>query len=489
MVTPTVASLCLRLGHDLTPVEGFTPPTVEVSAVHISELLDPTAYLSGGELLLTTGLSIPKNMIGCEKYVRRLIQVGISALGFGIGPVHHTIPETLVSACRHLDLCLLAVPAPTPFLTITKAYWSALSQHTEQHLSNALAAQRELVNAASTDDPVPALLRILARALDGFTTLLDTTGEVQQVHPLGRRGDAEAIRSEIDRFKGAGVHSAATFPSRGHVIVVYPMAVRDRLVGYLAAATREVLAPTERRLVLTTCALLSLHFANQQRQESVLHAHRRSVALLVDMGLVDAARRLGVELSVPAPAGRAHVLVVYSAERDEVVRAVNEWCAEALTVLESDPKEAWILLPEGLPATERLASQIRVIDGEARAVLSPALEMEQVASARRRLTHELTTTPAQPGRLKLDPSGTSTTADLAHGLDALSAYQRADLVGALSVYLRHRGQWEPAARALQVHRNTLRHRIGRCQEILQVDLDDPDVSADLWLLLRERGLT
>jgi purine catabolism regulator len=67
---------------------------------------------------------------------------------------------------------------------------------------------------------------------------------------------------------------------------------------------------------------------------------------------------------------------------------------------------------------------------------------------------------------------------------ALRGYQRADLIGTVRAYLRHRGQWEGAARELGIHRNSLRHRMGIAAELLHADPDDPDVAANLWLALR-----
>ena len=73
---------------------------------------------------------------------------------------------------------------------------------------------------------------------------------------------------------------------------------------------------------------------------------------------------------------------------------------------------------------------------------------------------------------------------------ALADYPRADLLETVRAYLRARGTWEDAARALGIHRNSLRHRISVAGGLLGVDLDDPDVAAHLWLALRrdENGL-
>ena len=85
MTIPTVASLCSSLGHHLAPVDGFGAPDKEITAVHISELLDPNAYLSGGELLLTTGLALPKSAIGCRRYVARLVEAEVARWRSGSG--------------------------------------------------------------------------------------------------------------------------------------------------------------------------------------------------------------------------------------------------------------------------------------------------------------------------------------------------------------------------------------------------------------------
>jgi len=67
---------------------------------------------------------------------------------------------------------------------------------------------------------------------------------------------------------------------------------------------------------------------------------------------------------------------------------------------------------------------------------------------------------------------------------ALAAHTAAPLLDAVTSYIRHQGQWEAVARELGLHRNSVRHRIGIATQLLGVDLDDPDVSAPLWLALR-----
>ncbi|HET7350918.1 MAG TPA: PucR family transcriptional regulator [Marmoricola sp.] len=486
MPVPTVASLCDRLGDDLTPVPGFTPPATEVSAVHISELLDPTGYLNGGELLLTTGLAMPKSKLGCDRYVRRLKEAGVSALAIGLGPVHTSPPGPLIDACQKFDLALLSVPGPTPFQVITKTYWSAVSRVTEQRLNDVLAAHRALVNAAASPDPVAAVLRSLSRAMNGWAAVMGPQGGIEQVYPLRMLEDAELVRGEISRLQVAGIHSAASFEAAGHVVVVFPLAVEKRVVGYLAVGSPATLDAPQRRVVLTACALLSIDAVLRQRHESARAATHRCVATLVDLGMVDAARRLAAEVQAPLIGEECLVLVLRSRDSDEAANLVRHWCAESLAV-GVDAHVAWFLVPIPHRPLLELEKAIRASDPAAAAILSEPVRLELAGPVRVRMVEALDS--LHPGEVILRSSsvrrhGTS----LATSLDQLITREPQELVTALAGYLKHHGNWEQASRALGIHRNTLRHRIGRCTRALGVDLDDPDVSAELWLSMRARGV-
>jgi len=54
----------------------------------------------------------------------------------------------------------------------------------------------------------------------------------------------------------------------------------------------------------------------------------------------------------------------------------------------------------------------------------------------------------------------------------------------LATWLRHNGQYSPAADELGVHRHTLRSRVNSAATLLQLDLDDPDSRAEVWAALR-----
>ena len=68
--TLTVEDVAQRL--DLIPLAGRSGLTNEVTWAHASELDDPTPWLLGGELIMTTGLAIPSDERGQCDYLERL---------------------------------------------------------------------------------------------------------------------------------------------------------------------------------------------------------------------------------------------------------------------------------------------------------------------------------------------------------------------------------------------------------------------------------
>jgi DNA-binding PucR family transcriptional regulator len=66
------------------------------------------------------------------------------------------------------------------------------------------------------------------------------------------------------------------------------------------------------------------------------------------------------------------------------------------------------------------------------------------------------------------------------------AARRTDLVPTLSSYLEHGGSYDAAAKAVAVHRSTLKYRLQRIREISGLDLSDPETQFSLQLATRAR---
>jgi purine catabolism regulator len=119
----TVESLIAELG--LTLVCGQESAQAHVRWVHSTELLDPTPWLKGGELLLTMGIQLtgPKAQ---RELIATLADHEIAGLGFGTGFTHKKLPTALLSAARKREFPLFEVPYELPFIAITERAFAQL---------------------------------------------------------------------------------------------------------------------------------------------------------------------------------------------------------------------------------------------------------------------------------------------------------------------------------------------------------------------------
>ncbi|MBA3808689.1 MAG: PucR family transcriptional regulator ligand-binding domain-containing protein, partial [Solirubrobacterales bacterium] len=119
----TVASLIGELG--LTLASGQAEEQAHVRFVHSTELADPTPWLKGGELLLTTGLQLKGPKLQRE-FIECLVEHEIAGLGFGTGFTHRRLPAALLAAARKHDFPLFEVPYELPFIAITERAFAQL---------------------------------------------------------------------------------------------------------------------------------------------------------------------------------------------------------------------------------------------------------------------------------------------------------------------------------------------------------------------------
>jgi purine catabolism regulator len=132
----TVESLIAELGLELA--SGHESANASVRWVHSTELADPTPWLRGGELLLTTGIQLkgPKTQ---RELIERLADHQIAGLGFGTGFTHKRLPAALVTAARKRSFPLFEVPYELPFIAITERAFAQLVNERYEMLQRNMA--------------------------------------------------------------------------------------------------------------------------------------------------------------------------------------------------------------------------------------------------------------------------------------------------------------------------------------------------------------
>ncbi|MCP2341847.1 PucR family transcriptional regulator [Actinomadura rupiterrae] len=455
-----------RLGLlPLTPV----PPDVPVSWVAVSELEDPTAYLEGGELLLTTGMRLTDASAG--EYLSRLVERGVAGLGFGVGVVHETVPAALILAAQRHGLPLLEVPRATPFIAVGKAVSRMLAAEWYEDVTRAFQAQRALSRAA-LDGPSAVIAR-LARELGGWALLLDAAGTVQHAEPSSAAARAPALAPDLNRLRppksGSGVAGSLSLVDGDAHVVVQGIGPGDRPRGFLAIGTSEPLPHVAHTIVGAAAALLTLRSETPRSGRGLRAA---LAAALLDLPSPERA----------VPRFPASVLACANASVADALEAdpLGDRCLAL-----ARPGHVVVIAPAA--DARRVAAladgPVGVSEPAASAAdLGTALSQAETALSASRRTGSALAYGELPGQGLLgvlDP-------ELARGFaDTLLAPLRDEpsLEASLRAFLAAGGRLEEAARDLDVHRHTLRHRVRRIGDLLGRDLDDPGVRAELWVAL------
>lgn len=529
--TPPIplAELLSREELGLRRIAG--PADADLLWVHTSEMADPYPYLLGGELLLSAGVLLTDP----DHYVGRLVEAGAAALGFGVRPVHETVPAALIEACDRYGLPLLEVPPETPFTTIARAVWRLMAEARHRELRRVTRAQQALATAAARPDPVPAVLHQLAAQLGGRAALLTARGE--ELHAAGRAPAEETPTA--GRRPSEGTSAAGRAPAEGT-----PTAGRHPAPRTATALTRLARVVARERPGAPTSAT-----------DTHGDTHLAAYALGGAEGLVLALATRRREPGDHTVAGIAVVLLSLLAAPHQGADAAGRSAALVRMLLGASPAEVapllgatgpWTVIharrTNGAPADALTAGALGASlgtalvdagrgDGEPVRVLLPSAPgTNPVMPPAKPDTHARTATAPKPARVTPQPGWTlgasaptpvtaldaadhlaaralahaqATRAPLttdapASGLAALvppeqaAAHARAllapltaPLADTLRCWLSLHGNWDRTAVALAVHRNTVRQRIGRCGELLGMDLDDMDVRTELWFALRQ----
>src|SRR3954466_4045766 len=180
----TVESLTSELGLKVA-AGGDAANEREIRWVHITELLDPTPWLSGGELLMTTGIRL-ETADKQRKFIRRLADAGVAGLGFGTGFDHAKIPKALLTEANAAGFPIFEVPYETPFIAITEAAIVRLVNEQYVVLSRGIAVNERLERLVLQGGGLDEVAREIAAAIGGNSVVLDARGEVLASGGRGR---------------------------------------------------------------------------------------------------------------------------------------------------------------------------------------------------------------------------------------------------------------------------------------------------------------
>jgi len=189
----TVQDILEIPGLNLKLLAGRKAVSNPVRWVHITEMSDPTRWLKGGELLLTTGLSLVDRESEQLALLQRLIDTNISGLGFGVGFGFKTVPHAMIELADKHGFPLFEVPYNIPFIAITEAVASKIVNEQYSLLQRSLAVHEKLTNIVLEEKGLQFIISTLAALVGCSAVLYDFHGLVLCEAAHRRRIPAELM--------------------------------------------------------------------------------------------------------------------------------------------------------------------------------------------------------------------------------------------------------------------------------------------------------
>ena len=512
----TVQSLTSELGLKL--VAGADQASKrEIRWVHISELQDPTPWLTGGELLLTTGIQLDDADRQAE-LVRLLAGRDAAGLGFGTGFNHPKLPKAVVKEAEQWGLPLFEVPYKMPFIQITEAAANRLVNEQYDVLSRGIAVNERLERLVLEGGGLDEIAREIASAVGGSSLVLDARGEL--LAHGGRRLAAEVSEAIAEQVRSRGAAAAPFVPARGELrerTLAHPVCPRggDAEAWLVAVRRSGELGDFERLCVQQAAIVVALEL---MRERVARDTERRLSGEVLDAALSGrlAAGDVRDRLS-PFGIGELAAMLVFDCADPEAAQPVLEQHLRsagvpAVVATQTAGRRELVCAvvdahdsdPLALAAAARTA--LMKSQGATRAAASRPAPADELRHSFHEARYALEATRFANGTAPEVAShrdlGAFTLLLSVQDSEALRLYYESvlgpiehsderyagELLRSLEAYIDRNGHWERAASDCYCHRHTLRYRIKRIEELTGRDLGRAEDRVELWLALRAKEL-
>jgi purine catabolism regulatory family protein/PucR-like helix-turn-helix protein/diguanylate cyclase with GGDEF domain len=476
------------------------PLDVPVQWVHTTELADPSRYLQGGEVILTTGVWRAAGVTS-ERFVAPLAGSRVAALGYGLPEPDAVVPDDLIAACRARGLPLFAVPFEMPFIAVSRAFVDRFVGQRERALRAVVRRNDRLVRAAGHGAGLAGLLAVLDPALRAWVA-----GPGARATPAGggRLPPEPELRAVL--AAAGGVQPDPPVPVGGWW--VFPIAAVGRTEAHLVVWAGEALSDAQRAAIDQTLPFLGLELAHAR---ATRETERRLAAELVDLVLAGPAQLQAASARLETfgldPAGPLVAVACESERLDECLdaleRALGELGLPAIAAAHGGELVAVLGRPGAAAGLEELARRLHArLDGgvvgiggladDARGLRRSVLEGRQACRfARLRrdggyAAHHQVGSHSLLLALQDEDVLAAFRRALLEPLEQHDARRRTELVRSLELFLSSGGRWQATAQALHVHVNTLRHRLARVERLTGRDLSSMEDRVDFFIALRSR---
>jgi len=435
-----------------------------------------------------------------DALIRRIRDRGFRALAV---PRADTFGTGTRALAARLGISLLHVDRP---MLLAKACWQLIEARDALTLSYVRKVAQSIEYHA---DGLPDLLRHLSWSVGHGVALIDAEGVLLQA---GGALDAEVhaaidFTPWVDRARvsaGSAASVRVDSPSReGLRLAFFGEGLDERQVSALAVAAEVAMPAVAARILIDE--------VDEVNDASVSSGVLRDFVDLRGASDLDVERRMlergwrtsGYHLAFRV-IGRSKVDAIHLLRF--VTGELGRIAADSHATTSGRGVSGWLTFaePPEPPQIERHVASLRELHNAARRVFNVATGVGSLASGSAGLSSSLSEA-SDASKIAANRSGTGwfvrvdglgleqlllawtgndTFVPAAQSLLAPLRSGGGELLATLSAYLDHESAVAPTATALGLHRNTVATRIQRAQELLGVDMNDPEVRLALHLACR-----
>jgi purine catabolism regulator len=507
--------------------------------VHIAEIPDPTQWLKGGELLLTTGYGLAGSRERMASGLKVLIDHNLSGLGIGTGFSFEEVPQDLIQIAEENNFPLFEIPYNIPFIAITEAVSSKIVNEQYSLLQRSLAVHEKLTKIVLEEKGLDAILSTLSALVGCSAVLFDFHGLVLCEASYRRKlpsGTVADLWGQISDRRASRQDFSVGIEGLSGGVQVYPVVASHRIGAFLAAVKDNGDFSDYDRIILhhvvTVTALELVKKKAVAETEKRLAGDFFDELVASDLYEEEIARRLAFFGLEP---DAEHLLMLIDidgfkafldGEREEaVVQDIKErlhWAVDEFLARRSTPfisasrSDSVVVLvqlgSDSAASIMRMAQELHTTIGELlpEITVSMGLGRPHRSLVDLRQSYYEATYAIKIRKLKGDTNVLASFDDLgSYGLllglqdtlslevfydsvlGALREYDEentSDLVKSLAYFLEANGHWGDAAERLYVHRHTLRYRMKRVEEITGRSLESAQDRMEFWLALKAKEL-
>ncbi|ALV32519.1 PucR family transcriptional regulator [Streptomyces sp. CdTB01] len=468
--------------------------------VHVAEAPDVGVMLSGGEMVLTTGVLLAGDEEKQAEYIRSLHRAEAAAVVLGLGRAFPAPPDVMRRAAERCGLPMVVLHRPFPFAELTEEVQARLVRRKFAAVSLSESVRTALTGLITAGAPLQRLLDEVAQhsACPVVVTnlahrVLATAGERPAVDDVLR--DWERISRQAGGSEGDGWiraelggrgerwgqivlcgHRGDTATGRLLADRAAEALVLHRMLGGNSAHTWEEQSAQSLLTDLVSGVVPARQLLPRARAAGLPVNRRTFVPLVVRDGdtarLERVLRLLGLPGIVAELAdGATAVLLSLARDQDATVLVANFAArlrseTARTTVAAADPRTAWDDVPAGLREAQHVAD----------AVADSAAALDLPAVVRLRDVH-------LRGLIRLLRDDPHVQSFAERELDGLLCAGDEDLLSVLRTYLATGRNKSRTAQLHHVSRPALYRRLEAIQGRLGVDLDDFEQAASVHIAL------